>query len=172
MGRPRVTISYATARLSPLHSLRRKVDLLIYLSVAFGVVILTQLYGLVPSWLFYSVLGGWLAYLIVAILAATGHRIAYPLAFVLSILTLALSLPQPEHYSFMEAGMLLASVSFVIGSMLQFALLILIPVYLLRNRSGRKSTWRLRRTSANWNPSRKTDSPTSTGIGSRKKGPS
>jgi Ni,Fe-hydrogenase I cytochrome b subunit len=114
--------------------------LLIYLSVALGVVLLPQLYGLVPSWLFYSVLGGWLAYLIVAILAATGHGIAYPFAFVLSILTLAVSLPQPEHYPFMEVGMLLASVTFVIGSVLQFALLILIPVYMLRNRSGRKPT--------------------------------
>ena len=153
-------------------SLRRTIDLLIYLSVALGIGLLPQLYGLVPNSLFYSVLGGLLAYLMVAIIAAAGHRIAYPLALVLSILTLALSLPQPEHYSFMKAGMLLASATFMIGSMLQFALLVLIPVYLLRNRSGRKSTWRLRRTSANWNPSRKTDSPTSTGIGSRKKGPS
>ncbi len=121
-------------------SLRHTIDLLVYLSVVLGIGLLPQLYGLVPSSLFYSVLGGWLAYLIVAIIAATGHRIAYRLAFVLSILTLALSLPQPEHYSFMKAGMLLASVTFVIGSMLQVALLILIPIYLLRNRSGRKST--------------------------------
>lgn len=121
-------------------SLKRAIDLLIYVSVGFGVVLLLQLYVLVPRWLFYSVLAGWVAYLLVAIIAATGRKIAYPFAFILSLLTLAVSLPQPEHYSFVEAGMLLASATFVIGSILQIALLILIPVYLLRNRLGRRST--------------------------------
>jgi hypothetical protein len=121
-------------------SLKRTIDLLIYVSVGFGVVLLLQLYVLVPRWLFYSVLAGWAAYLLVAIIAATGRKIAYPLAFILAILTLAVSLPQPEHYSFVAAGMALASATFVIGSILQVALLILIPVYLLRNRLGRKAT--------------------------------
>lgn len=119
-------------------SIRRTIDLLIYLSVAMGILLLLQLYVLVPSWLFYSVLVGWLAYVIVAVLAATGHRIAYLLAFVLSILTLAVSLPQPEHQSFVEAGLSPASITFLVGSALQVALLILIPVYFLRKRSGGK----------------------------------
>lgn len=59
--------------------LKRAIDSLIYLSVALGLVLLPQLYGLVPSWLFYSVLGGWLAYVAVAILVATGRAVAYPL---------------------------------------------------------------------------------------------
>jgi len=121
-----------------LPSIRRTIDLLIYLSVAMGILLLLQLYALVPSWLFYSVLVGWLAYVIVAALAATGHRIAYPLAFVLSLLTLAVSLPQPEHQSFVEAGLSPASITFLVGSALQLALLILIPVYFLRKRSGGK----------------------------------
>ncbi len=119
-------------------SIRRTIDLLIYLSVAMGILLLLQLYVLVPRWLFYSVLVGWLAYVIVAALAATGHRIAYPLAFVLSLLTLAVSLPQPEHQSFVEAGLSPASITFLVGSALQLALLILIPVYFLRKRSGGK----------------------------------
>ncbi|MGA2972529.1 MAG: hypothetical protein ABSE39_07890 [Candidatus Bathyarchaeia archaeon] len=118
-------------------SLRRTIDLLIYLSVALGIVLLPQLYPLVPTWLFLSVLGGWLAYVIVAILAATGRRIAYPLAFVLSILTLAVSLPQPEHQSFVRAGLSLASLTFLVGSAFQLVLLILIPVYLRKRPSSR-----------------------------------
>jgi lysylphosphatidylglycerol synthetase-like protein (DUF2156 family) len=113
------------------------VDLLIYLSVALGVALLPQLYGLVPIWLFFSVLVGWLAYVVVAILAAKGMRIAYPFALMLAILTLVLSLPQPEHYSFVEAGLSLASGTFILGSALQLALLILIPVYLYRSKSGK-----------------------------------
>ncbi len=75
-----------------------------------------------------------MVWIIAALLAATGHKLAYPLAFVLSVLTLAVSLPQPEHLSFVEAGMSLASATFLIGSALQVALLVLISAYLLWNR--------------------------------------
>jgi len=115
--------------------LRRAVNLLVYLSVALGVVLLPQLYGLVPSWLFLSVLVGWLAYLVDAVLVAKGRSIGYPLAFVLALLTLAVSLPQPEHYSFVEAGPSFASGTFLFGSAVQLALIILIPIYLYRRKS-------------------------------------
>jgi hypothetical protein len=123
-----------------LISLRRTIDLLIYLSVAVGMVLLPQLFLLVPTWLFFSVLVGWLAYLAVAVLAAAGRRIAYSLAFVLSILTLGVSLPQPEHYSYVEAGLSLASSTFIVGSALQVVLLILIPIYLYHTRTSAKQT--------------------------------
>ncbi len=120
-------------------SLRRTIDLLIYLSVAIGIVLLPQLYVLVPVWLFYSVLGGWLAYVVVALVAATGREVAYPFALILTVLTLIVSLPQPEHYSFVAAGFSLASATFMIGSVLQIALLVSIAAYLLGKRMGRKS---------------------------------
>jgi len=113
------------------------VDLLIYLSVALGVALLPQLYGLVPSWLFFSVLVGWLAYLIVAVLVVKRRSIAYPLAFVLALLTLTVSLPQPAHFSYVEAGLSLASATFLLGSALQVALVVLIPLYLYRRKSSR-----------------------------------
>ena len=117
-------------------SLRGTIDLLVYLSVVLGAVLLYQLYCLVPQWLFSSVLVGWLAYLVVAVLVAAGRKIAYPLAFVLSILTLATSLPRPEHFAFVKAGVSLASITFLLGSALQIALLILIPIYLLHKKSS------------------------------------
>jgi len=118
-------------------SLRNAVDLLIYISVALGVVLLPQLHGLVPSWLFLSVLVGWLAYLIVAALVAKRRSIAYPLAFVLALLTLMVSLPQPAHYSYVEAGPSLASATFLLGSAVQLSLVILIPLYLYRHKSSK-----------------------------------
>ena len=121
-------------------SLRRTIDLLIYLTVAVGIVLLPQLFLLVPTWLFFSVLVGWLAYLAVAVLAAAKRRIAYPLAFVLSILTLGVSLPQPAHYSYVEAGLSLASSTFIVGSALQVVLLVLIPIYLYHTRTSAKQT--------------------------------
>ena len=117
----------------------RSINLLIFLSVVLGVLLLPQLYGVVPTWLFYSVMGGWLAYVIVAALAATGHKLAYPLAFVLSILTLIVSVPQPEHQSFVTAGLSLASLTFLAGSAIQLGLVILIPVYYLRKGSANPS---------------------------------
>jgi len=115
--------------------LRNVVNLFVYLSVALGIVLLPQLYGLVPSWLFFSVLVGWLAYLVVAVLIAKGRSAGYPLAFVLAVLTLAVSLPQPEHYSYVEAGPSLASATFLVGSAFQLVLILLIPVYLYRRKS-------------------------------------
>ena len=123
-----------------LISLRVTIDVLIYLSVILGVVLLYQLYCLVPQWLFSSVLIGWLVYLLVAVLVAAGKRIGYPLAFVLSIFTLTTSLPRPEHFAFVEAGISLASTTFLLGSGFQIALLILIPIHFLRKKSNARQS--------------------------------
>jgi hypothetical protein len=116
--------------------LRSVVNSLIYLSVVLGIVLLAQIYFLVPSWLFYSVVAGWFAYVLVAYAAATRHSVAYPAAFVLAMLTLVVSLPQPEHYSFASEGMWIAIMTFAIGSVIQIALLILIPIYLIKTRKA------------------------------------
>src|SRR5207302_11005585 len=67
------------------------------------------LFAIVPVWLFFSVLVGWIAYLIVAVAIAKGSKMAYPLGLVLAVLTLAVSLLRPEHYSLVQAGLSLAS---------------------------------------------------------------
>ena len=115
-------------------NLKSAINALIYLSVMFGVVLLVQLYGLVPSWLFYSVLSGWGAYVVIAMLAATGRNQAYPSAIVLAILTLIVSLPQPEHYSYVQAGLSLATITFLAGSILQILLIILDGFYLIKQK--------------------------------------
>jgi hypothetical protein len=111
----------------------RRLDLLkwanwfIYASVILGVLLLAQLYVLsVPSFLFFSILTGWILYLIVAIAVWTGHTKAYSAALILAIVTLAVSLPQPEHLSLAEAGPTLASLTFILGSILQAGVIILI----------------------------------------------
>ncbi len=122
-----------------LKRLRRLANWLIYASVVLGVSLLVQLYGLmVPSWLFYSILAGWILYLVVAIAVATGHDKAYPAALALSIVTLIVSLPQPEHYSLSEAGPTLASLTFIAGSVLQIGVIILVTssMFLERRQSG------------------------------------
>ena len=118
--------------------MRRAIDGLIYASVGVGAILLSQIYSLVPTWLFYLVLSGWVAYLLVAVATARHLKVAYPLAILLSVLTLVVSLPQPEHYSSAKAGMWLETLTFAVGSMLQIALLILIPVYLIKMRKSKE----------------------------------
>jgi hypothetical protein len=106
---------------------------LIYASVILGVALLAQLYPVVPSWLFYSVLAGWTAYLIVGIAVTLRVEVAYPVSLVLAILTLAVSLPQPEHYSF---GVSVASLTFIAGSILQIGVILAVGRYLLLKNRG------------------------------------
>jgi hypothetical protein len=118
-----------------LNRLRRGADWLIYGSVILGVALLAQLYVLmVPSWLIYSILAGWLLYLLVALGVAKGRDKAYPSALVLSIVTLAVSLPQPEHYSLADAGLTLASLTFIAGSLLQIGVIVLVTSFLVLKR--------------------------------------
>jgi hypothetical protein len=120
----------------------RLANWLIYASVILGVTLLAQLYALaVQSWLFYSILAGWILYLVVAIAVATGRDKAYFAALVLSIVTLAVSLPQPEHYSLAEAGPTLASLTFVTGSVLQVGVILLTAsILFLRRKQSRART--------------------------------
>ncbi len=120
-----------------LKTLKASADLLIYASIILGAALLVQLYSLVPLWLFYSVLTGWIAYLIVAVAIAKGLKMAYPLSLVLAILTLAVSLPRPEHYSLVQAGLSPASLTFIAGSVLQVAVILSVSSYLYMIRGGR-----------------------------------
>ena len=117
-----------------IKTLKAFANLLIYASIFLGAALLVQLYSLVPLWLFYSVLAGWIAYLIVAVAIAKGVKIAYPLSLVLAILTLAASLPQPEHYWLVQAGLSPASLTFIAGSVLQIAVILTVSSYLFLTR--------------------------------------
>src|SRR5260370_34627404 len=97
-----------------LKNLKTLTRFLIYASILLGATLLVELYAIVPVWLFYSVLAGWVAYLINAVAIAKDLKIAYPLSLILAILTLFVSLPQPQHHSLVEAGPSPASVTFIV----------------------------------------------------------
>ena len=122
-----------------LKTLKTLTRFLIYASILLGATLLVELYAVVPVWLFYSVLAGWVAYLITAVAIAKDLKIAYPLSLILAILTIAVSLPQPEHHSLVEAGPSPASVTFIVGSVLQLAVILTVSSYLalIRRMSGR-----------------------------------
>jgi hypothetical protein len=117
-----------------LKTLKTLTRFLIYASILLGATLLVELYAVVPVWLFYSVLAGWVAYLITAVAIAKDLKIAYPSSLVLAILTLAVSLPQPEHHSLVEGGPSPASVTFIVGSVLQVAVILTVSSYLVLTR--------------------------------------
>jgi hypothetical protein len=119
--------------------LRRAIDTLVYASVLLGAIFLPQVYYLLPSFVFYGLLAGWLAYIGAAICVARGIRAAYPLVVVLAILTLAVSLPQPEHYTLLNPAQALAGATFLLGSAMQVCLIVLIPVHYFRRRRRSES---------------------------------
>lgn len=106
---------------------------LIYASIVLGVALLVQLYSIVPQWLFLALLAGWISYLIVGVAVTMRINAAYPVSLVLAALTLVVSLPQPEHYSF---GVSVASATFIAGSVLQIAVILSVARYLLLKRSS------------------------------------
>src|SRR5947199_2053957 len=112
---------------------RTMANWLIYASIMVGVALVAQLYSLVPTLLFYSVLAGWIAYLIIGLGVALHKDAAYYMSLVLAVLTLAVSLPQQEHYSF---GVSVASLTFVAGSMLQVGVIVSGTRYLLLKRKN------------------------------------
>ena len=112
--------------------------ILIYASVMLGVALLVQLYSVVPVWLFTSVLVGWMPYLVVAVLAYPGRRLAYPAALVISIVTLHVSLPQPEHYVLLGQGATPAAFTFIIGLAIQVGVIATVAGHLILDRK-RKS---------------------------------
>jgi hypothetical protein len=118
-----------------LKTVKTFTDSFIYASIFLGAALLVQLHALVPLWLFYSVLAGWIAYLIAGVAVAKGFRMAYPSCLALAILTLAVSLPQPEHYSLVQAGVSLASLTFVAGSVLQVGVIVSVSCYLFLTRA-------------------------------------
>ena len=115
-------------------SLKRLMDGAVFASALLGLLFLYEAAPLVPSWLLDGIAVGEAAYVVCAIGVARGYRISYYAITALAVLVLALSLPQPEHYSFASGGEYLAFFTFAAGTVLQVCLLVAVPVYLVRTR--------------------------------------
>jgi hypothetical protein len=98
------------------------------------VVFLILVWGLVPAVVFDFVAVGWVLFVADCALTLVKPRVAYALAFVLALLALSSSLPQGAHYAFIEEGLVLPSAIFILGTVAQVLLLVLVPSYFLRQR--------------------------------------
>jgi hypothetical protein len=117
----------------------RAVSLLVYASVILGLLFLAVLQGTpgIPSFLFPSILAGELIWIGCAFAVSRRARWAPALAAILAVVTLAVSLPQPEHYGFASSGQVVDFSIFAGGAVLQVALLISVALYFRsRRRAG------------------------------------
>ncbi len=118
-------------------TLDRWIAYLVYASVAVGVAFLAAAYGLIPYWLYYTILGGELAYVLCAVVVTLRVRWAPYLALALAVLTLAVSLPQPEHYEFAQTGLFIAFSIFSLGSIIQVCLIVAVALWIRRSRMSK-----------------------------------
>jgi len=111
---------------------------LVYASVVLGLLFLYVLYGTagIPSFLFPSIAIGEVIWIVCAIAISRKVRWAPYMAVVLALITLAVSLPQPTHYNFAETGQVVAFLIFTGGSVLQFALIAAVALFVFRSRRG------------------------------------
>ena len=118
--------------------LEKAIAWLVYASVVLGVLFLYVLRGTagVPSFLFPSILVGELIWIACAVAISRGAKWAPYMAVVLAVITLAVSLPQPTHYDFAETGQVVGFLIFTGGSVLQFALIAAVALFVFRSRRG------------------------------------
>lgn len=98
-------------------------------SLILAAILLTVTLNIVPRWLYFSLTLGTLMYLITFIGVVKRVKASYYASGVLAVVTLAVSLPSPAHFRFIEEGLLLQSGIFILGSLTQVVILINLGVY-------------------------------------------
>jgi hypothetical protein len=131
-------LKYELRSRSRVTRLDKAIAWLVYASVLLGVLFLYVLHGTggIPSFLFPSILVGELVWIVCAVAISRKAKWAPYMAVVLSVITLAVSLPQPTHYTFAETGQVVAFLIFTGGSILQFALIMAVALFVYRSRRG------------------------------------
>jgi hypothetical protein len=116
--------------------LERAIAWMVYASAVLGLLFLYVLNGTpgIPGFLFPSILVGEVFWIVCALAISRSIKWAPYMAVVLAVITLAVSLPQPTHYDFAQTGQIVAFLIFTGGSILQFALIAAVSLFVLRSK--------------------------------------
>lgn len=112
----------------------RMIQGLIVISTLLGALFLAQAYGTVPPFVFDFVAVGWVLFVIDSVLTFVRPKVSYILGFFLAILALGSSLPEPSHWAFLANGDLLPAATFVVGSLAQSLLIVLVAYHFIAAR--------------------------------------
>ena len=129
-------MKYGTPIGRPVATLEKAIAWLVYASVLLGVLFLYVLHGTpgIPGFLFPSIFVGEVIWILCAVAITRKVRWAPYLAVVLAVITLGVSLPQPTHYDFAQAGQIVNFLIFSGGAVLQFALIAAVGLFVYRSR--------------------------------------
>lgn len=123
--------------LSNLSIIERILAFEIYVSTVLGFIFVIIARGIIPAWLYVSIGFGFVTYLLASILTVVKARVSFIIAFFLSLIVLASSLPQPEHYYFILYGQALPAFIFISGNFVQVLFIVTFFYWLYRTR-GKK----------------------------------
>jgi hypothetical protein len=117
----------------------RLVQGLIIFSTLLGIAFLWEVYGLVPAAVFDFVTLGEVLFVIDSILTFIRPTVSYYFGAVLAALALASSLPQSVHYTLIQSGMVVQAATFIVGTVAQVLIIVLVLYQFVRSR--RKDEW-------------------------------
>jgi hypothetical protein len=112
----------------------RAIQVLIIASTLLGVALLWEIHSMVPPEVFDTIAFGWILFVIDSALTFLKPGVSYYIGLVLALLALGASLPQSAHWAFIQNGLLVPSVIFVSGSVVQVLVIIFVVSYLVRER--------------------------------------
>ena len=104
-----------------------KYCMLLSLLLAFALLYLS--FGIVPSWLYASLVVGTVIYALVLVGVIKRVRASLYLAGFMAALILAVSLPAPAHFRFVEEGLIPQATVFILGSILQAIIIATLAVW-------------------------------------------
>jgi hypothetical protein len=110
----------------------RAIQALIIASALLGVALLWEIHSIVPPEVFDIIAFGWVLFVIDSALTFLRPRVSYYVGLVLALLALGASLPQSAHWAFIQNGLLVPSVIFVSGSVVQVLIIVFVVSYLVK----------------------------------------
>lgn len=119
----------------------RAIQALILFSTVFGVFFLWEVHPVLPSAVFDFVAFGWSLFVVDSALTFIRPKASYYLGMVLAILAFAATVSQPQHYSLVESGDVLATVTILVGSAAELLLIALVAYYAVTGRRGDPWAW-------------------------------
>ncbi|MDG7010770.1 MAG: hypothetical protein JRN57_01495 [Nitrososphaerota archaeon] len=119
-----------------MSALTRAIQGVILFCTLFGVAFLYEVQPILPSSVFYTVAFGWFLFVVDSALTFVRPRVSYYLGLVLAVLALGATVSQPAHYSLIASGDVTATLTIVIGSVSEVALIVLVLAHLI---SGRRT---------------------------------
>lgn len=102
---------------------------------------LLEINSVVPADVFDFVSVGWALFVVDSALTFLKPVASYYLGLVLALLALSASLPQSAHWAFIENGLLIPTAIFVVGSVMQVLIVVLVLYYAVSVRRTNRLTW-------------------------------